>query len=95
MVWGVCSIQVRLNSPIDRVNTISAPARMPGTPLGIAMWKKRCQKPAPRLAAPSSNSFRLIEVMIAITERTMNGRVKMTWPTRMKSQLRRNPVNPP
>ena len=92
---GVCSIHVKLNSPMESVNTIRDPARIPGMALGITTWKKRCQKPAPRLAAPSSNSFRLTEFMMAITERTMKGSVKMTWPTRIKVQLVRKPVKPP
>ena len=47
------------------------------------------------LAPPSSNSLRLTEFMMAMTERTMNGSVKMTCPTSMKAQLLRNSVKPP
>ena len=80
---------------MDRVNTISEPAKMPESTLGMTTPTNRLGKPAPRLAAPSSSSSMLMAVMTAMTERIMNGRVKMTCPTRMISQLPRKAVHQP
>ncbi len=79
-----------LNSPIDRVTTMRAPARMPEAQFGSTTPVKRGQKVAPRLAAPSSRPLRSMEESTARTARTMNGSVKSTCPTRMNAQLVRN-----
>ncbi len=44
---------------------------------------------APSEAAPSSSVLMSTVANTAMTDRTMNGMVKITWPTRMKSQERR------
>ncbi|MCY1384287.1 hypothetical protein D9M69_725240 [compost metagenome] len=87
---GVCSIQVRLNSPTDSVTTISAPARMPWRQLGRITVKKRCMRPAPRLEAASSSVRISMADRIASTARTMKGSVNSTCPIRMKTQLVRS-----
>ena len=79
-----------LNSPMESVTTISAPARMPARTLGSTTPKKRWRNEAPRLRAPSSSVGRSIEDSTASTARTMNGSVKRTWPTRMKTHEVRN-----
>ena len=72
---GVCNIQVKLNSPIDRVNTISEPANIPDLALGRTIVKNLVQNEAPKLAAPSSNSLKLNDDKTANTDRTINGSV--------------------
>ena len=56
-VSGVCSIQVRLNSPTDSVNTISVPVTMAGSAAGTKTPKKRCQKLAPTTLACGAMVF--------------------------------------
>src|SRR3546814_1605893 len=74
---------VRLNSPMDSVNTVNVPARMPGAELGSAMVQNRVQKPAPRLAAPSSSTVRLIDDMTASTERSEEHTSELQSPMRI------------
>jgi len=82
--------EVVLNSPMDRITTISDPARIPERQFGSATVASRRQKPAPRLAAPSSSVFRSVADSTARTARTMNGSVNNTWPTRMNAHDVRN-----
>ena len=75
-VSGVCSIHVMLNSPIDSVTTISAPARMPERAFGHdhaeeALRESR-RRGSPRLPRACARS---IAAITASTERTMNGSV--------------------
>ena len=62
---------------------------MPGSALGTITSRKRRHGEAPSEAAPSSSVLMSTVANTAITERTMNGIVKMTWPVRMNSQERR------
>ena len=63
---------------------------MPGTALGTITSRKRRHGEAPSEAAPSSSVLMSTVAKTAITERTMKGMVKTTWPARMNSQERRN-----
>jgi hypothetical protein len=94
-VSGVCSIQVRLNSPTDSVNTIRLPATMAGNTAGTRMPMKRWRKFAPSERAASSSASRSSRWNAELTVRTMNGSVKTMWPTRMKAKLWRKAVSWP
>ena len=72
---------------MDKVNTMREPARIPGLIFGKTIVKNLVQKGAPKLAAPSSNSLKFVYDKTARTDRTINGNVKRTCPTRIKYQL--------
>ena len=84
---GVCSIQVRLNSPTDSVKTIRLPATMAGNTAGTRMPMKRWRKVAPSVRAASSSATRSWRWKADATVRTMNGSVKTMCPTRMNAKL--------
>ena len=78
---------IKLNSPIDKVNTMREPARIPCLIFGKTMVMNLVQNGAPKLAAPSSNSLKFVDDKTAKTERTINGNVKRMCPTKIKYQL--------
>ena len=74
---------------------MSEPANIPDLALGRTIVINLVQNEAPKLAAPSSNSLKLNDDRTANTDRTINGSVYSTCPTRMKYQLVLKSRNPP
>ncbi len=68
---------------------------MPGLALGTITSRKRRHGGAPSEDALSSSVLTSIAANTAITERTMKGSVKTTWPATMNIQERRKSLKPP